>query len=202
MAVAAKTPLLENPLVVGLERLPVHPTSLVIFGVTGDLAKRKLLPALYNLAHDGSLPERFNLVGVARREISDEQFRELAARAVRDFSRRSPDEQVLSRLLDGACYVSGAADEESLYGALQGVLAGFDEEAGRRLNRCFYLATSPSLFPIVVRQLGHYGLNHREDVEVRVVIEKPFGTSLADARQLNHEVLSVFAEPQVFRIDH
>src|SRR5947208_10635378 len=88
----------ENPLVEGLERLPVHPTSLVIFGATGDLAKRKLLPAIYNLAHDGALPERFDLVGISRGQMSDEQFREMAARAVREFSRRPPDEHVLNAL--------------------------------------------------------------------------------------------------------
>jgi glucose-6-phosphate 1-dehydrogenase len=193
---------LENPLVAGLERLPVHPTSLVIFGATGDLAKRKLLPAIYNLAHEGALPERFNLVGTARSAMSDEQFREMAARAIREFSRRPPDEQVLERLLEAAAYVSGAVDQEALYGALQGVLADFEEEAGRRLNRCFYLATAPRFFPVIVRQLGNHGLQHHEDAEVRIVIEKPFGTSLAEAEQLNRELLSVFEERQVFRIDH
>ena len=202
MAVATHAPVLDNPLVEGLERLPVHPTNLVIFGATGDLAKRKLLPAIYNLAHDGSLPERFNLVGVARSKMSDEQFREMAARAVREHSRRPPDEDVIAHLLKSASYLSGAADEDDLYGALQGVLAGFEKEAGRRLNRCFYLATAPRLFPVVVGQLGRHGLNHHDDAEVRVVIEKPFGISLADAQQLNYELLSVFSEQQVFRIDH
>src|SRR5881394_4082519 len=111
MATVAQPQEQENPLVEGLERLPVHPTTLVIFGATGDLARRKLLPAIYNLAHEGALPERFNLVGAARREMSDEQFREMAARAVRAFSRHPPDEQVLERLLEHASYVSGAADQ-------------------------------------------------------------------------------------------
>src|SRR3954454_12602970 len=115
MAVATEAPLLENPLVEGLERLPVHPTSVVIFGATGDLSKRKLLPAIYNLAHEGALPERFNLVGVARRQMSDEQFREMVARAVREFSRRAPDEEVLRRLMESASYLAGAVDEEPLY---------------------------------------------------------------------------------------
>jgi glucose-6-phosphate 1-dehydrogenase len=193
---------LENPLVAGLERLPVHPTSLVIFGATGDLAKRKLLPSIYNLAHEGALPERFNLLGTARSAMSDEQFREMAARAIREFSRRPPDEQVLERLLEAAAYVPGAVDQEALYGSLQGVLGDFEEEAGRRLNRCFYLATAPRFFPVIVRQLGNYGLQHHEDAEVRIVIEKPFGTSLAEAEALNRELLSVFEERQVFRIDH
>jgi glucose-6-phosphate 1-dehydrogenase len=193
---------LENPLIEGLERLPVHPTSLVIFGATGDLSKRKLLPAIYNLAHDGALPERVFLLGIARREMSDEQFREMAARAIREFSRRPPDDEVLKRLLENASYLSGAVHQEPLYGALKGALADFDDDAGRRLNRCFYLATAPRFFPVIVRELGHHGLDHYEDAEVRLVIEKPFGTSMSEARQLNHDVLSVFSESQVFRIDH
>jgi glucose-6-phosphate 1-dehydrogenase len=200
--VATETPLIENPLVAGLERLPVHPTSVVIFGATGDLSHRKLLPAIYNLAHEGALPERFVLVGTARSEMSDEQFREMAARAIKQYSRRAPDEEVLRRLLEGASYVPGAVDQEALYEALQGTLTGFEDEAGRRLNRCFYLATAPRFFPVIVRQLGQHGLDRHEDAEVRVVIEKPFGTSLADAQQLNHVVLSVFDESQVYRIDH
>jgi glucose-6-phosphate 1-dehydrogenase len=194
--------MLENPLVAGLERLPVHPTSLVIFGATGDLAKRKLLPSIYNLAHEGALPERFNFVGTARSPMSDEQFREMAARAIREFSRRPPDEQVLQRLLEAGAYVAGAVDQDALYGSLEGVLTDFEEEAGRRLNRCFYLATAPRFFPVIVRQLGNHGLQHHEDAEVRIVIEKPFGTSLAEAEALNRELLSVFEERQVFRIDH
>ena len=174
----------------------------MIFGATGDLAHRKLLPAIYNLAHDGALPERFDLVAVARSEMSDEQFREMAARAVREFSRRPPNDEVLVALLENACYVPGSVDEDALYEALQNSLATFEEEAGRRLDRCFYLATAPRFFPVVVRQLGHHGLNRHEDAGVRLVVEKPFGTSHAEARQLNHEVLSVFAESQVFRIDH
>src|SRR2546422_11292339 len=89
----------ENPLVEGLERLPVHPTTLAIFGATGDLAKRKLLPAIYNLAHEGALPERFNLVGVSRGEQTDEQFQALARESIEQFSRRPPDDQVLSSLV-------------------------------------------------------------------------------------------------------
>jgi glucose-6-phosphate 1-dehydrogenase len=174
----------------------------VIFGATGDLANRKLLPAIYNLAHDGALPERFDLVAVARSEMSDEQYRELAARAVRQFSRRRPDDQVLAALLDNASYVSGSVDDDALYESLRSALTGFEEEAGRRLDRCFYLATAPRLFQVVARQLGHHGLNRHEDSEIRLVVEKPFGTTHAEARELNRELLSVFTESQVFRIDH
>ncbi|HEX2104395.1 MAG TPA: glucose-6-phosphate dehydrogenase [Solirubrobacteraceae bacterium] len=194
--------LAENPLVEGLERLPVHPTSLVIFGATGDLANRKLLPAIYNLAHDGALPERFDLVGTSRSEMSDAEFRDMAITAVRQFSRRPPDDAVLERLFEGARYVAGTFDSEGLYGGLQGALDEFDREAGQRLNRCFYLSTAPTFFPVIVERLGGQGLNRLDGADVRVIIEKPFGTTLAEAQRLNRQVLSVFAEAQVFRIDH
>src|SRR5881409_1893651 len=104
-----------NPLTEGLERLPVHPTTLVIFGATGDLAKRKLLPAIYNLAHEGALPERFNLIGVSRTEVPYEDFRESAAESIKQFSRREPDERVLGSLLERMRYVAGTFDDSSMY---------------------------------------------------------------------------------------
>ena len=141
-------------------------------------------------------------MGTARSAMSDEQFREMAARAIREYSRRPPDEQVLERLPRELFYVPGAVDQVDLYESLAGVLRDFEEAAGRRVNRVFYLATAPRFFPVIVRQLGAHGLEKHEDAEVRVVIEKPFGTSLAEAQQLNRDVLSVFDERQVFRIDH
>src|SRR3954454_6637159 len=103
--------LAENPLIAGLERLPAHPTALAIFGATGDLARRKLLPALYNLAHDGSLPERFALLGIARGPIGDDEFRALADGAIRRFSRRPPDRNVLDALLKATRFVAGSFDD-------------------------------------------------------------------------------------------
>src|SRR4029079_15137145 len=97
--VRGHTALFENPLVEGLERLPVHPTTLVIFGASGDLAKRTLLRAIYNVAHEGALPERFNLIGCARSEWSDDEFRETAKEAIKKFSRREPDDTVLDSLM-------------------------------------------------------------------------------------------------------
>ncbi|MBA3328684.1 MAG: glucose-6-phosphate dehydrogenase [Solirubrobacterales bacterium] len=191
-----------NPLAEGLERLPVHATALVIFGATGDLARRKLLPALYNLAHEGALPERFGLVGNARGDLSDADFRDQAIAAVREFSRREPDEQVLAKLFEHARYVPGSFDEGGVYERLGEVLSELDEVAGRPLSRCFYLSTAPGFFPVIVETLGDHGLQDREGGEVRVVIEKPFGTTLAEARELNERVLAVFDEQQVFRIDH
>jgi glucose-6-phosphate 1-dehydrogenase len=204
MATVAEAPveLQPNPLVEGLEHPPVHPTTLVIFGATGDLTRRKLLPAIYNLAHDGSLPERFSLVGASRSAMSDEQFRELAADAIRRFSRRAPDPDVLRELLRNACYVSGTFDDPAVYDALRGELEALDEEAQLRLNRCFYMSTAPHFFATIVAQLGEHGLARLDDAEVRVVIEKPFGHDLESARALNRAVLEVFEERQVFRIDH
>jgi glucose-6-phosphate 1-dehydrogenase len=193
----------DNPLVEGLERLPVHPTTVVIFGATGDLARRKLLPAIYNLAHEGALPERFNLIGSSRSELPDEEFARQASEAIRQFSRREPDETVLKELLSNVRYISGSFDDDTVYDRLKEALDGFDEEAGQPLNRAFYLSTAPEYFPVIVGQLGEHQLtHHREGAEVRAVIEKPFGTTLAEARDLNRRVLSVFEEKQVFRIDH
>ena len=192
----------ENPLVEGLERLPVHPTTLVIFGATGDLAKRKLLPAIYNLAHEGALPERFNLIGSSRGELSDDEFRTLARESISQFSRRPPDDQVLDKLLENVRYITGSFDDDSVYEQVKSSAGAFDDEGGMPFNRVFYLSTAPAFFPVIVGKLGEHGLDRREGSEVRVVIEKPIGTNLAEARELNRAFLAVLDEAQVFRIDH
>jgi glucose-6-phosphate 1-dehydrogenase len=192
----------ENPLTAGLERLPVAPTTLVIFGATGDLARRKLLPALYNLAHEGALPERFHLVGVSRKEKEDADYRSECEQSIRRFSRRTPDEDVLCTLLDNVKYVPGTFDDESVYSELCTVLDDFEKEAGEPLNRAFYLSTAPSFFPVIVERLGSSKLAHHDGGEVRLIIEKPFGTTLQEARELNRRVLGIFDETQVYRIDH
>jgi glucose-6-phosphate 1-dehydrogenase len=192
----------ENPLVEGLERLPVHPTTVAIFGGTGDLAHRKLLPAFYNLAHEGALPERFNLIAIARSDIPKDDYRGMARESIEQHSRREPDPQVLEKLLERVRYIPGSFDDDNVFDRLERELTEFDEEAGIVYNRVFYLSTAPSFFALIVNKLGEHGLDHVEDAEVRVVIEKPFGTRLAEAQQLNHEVLSVLHESQVFRIDH
>jgi glucose-6-phosphate 1-dehydrogenase len=193
---------LENPLVEGLERVPVHPTSLVIFGATGDLAHRKLLPALYNLAHEGALPERFDLIGVGRRDQEHSDFREATLYSVERYCRRRPEEGVLNSLLSDIRYVQGSFDDDEVYRELIRTLEEFDEKAGRPLNRIFYLSTAPQYFPLIAGKLGEAGLNRHPDADVRIVIEKPFGYDLASARRLNAELLEVFDEPQIFRIDH
>ena len=192
----------ENPLVEGLERLPVHPTVLSIFGATGDLAKRKLLPAIYNLAHEGALPERFNLIGVSRGDIGDDGFQELARESISQFSRRPADEKVLAALVENMRYVPGSFDEDQVYEKLGEAAKELDEQAGIAFNRLFYLSTAPSFFPVIAGKLGGRGLHETEGAEVRMIVEKPFGTDLDSARSLNRELLSVFDERQIYRIDH
>ena len=191
-----------NPLTEGLERLPIHPTTLVIFGATGDLAKRKLLPAIYNLAHEGALPERFNLVGVSRGDQTDEEFQKIARDSIEEFSRRPADDQVLDSLVGRMRYVAGSFDDGDMYERLGKVAKELDDDAGIAFNRLFYLSTAPTFFPVIAQRLGEHGLHEREDAEVRMIVEKPFGTDLQSALDLNREVLSVFDESQVFRIDH
>jgi glucose-6-phosphate 1-dehydrogenase len=198
--VAVTTP--DNPLSTGLERLPVHPTTLVIFGATGDLAQRKLLPALYNLAHEGSLPERFNLIGFSRRDREHHEYRELAREAIMKNSRTKPKEEVLDGLLERVLYIPGAFDDADNFEALKRHLEEFDAEVDEPYNRVFYLSTAPGFFPVISEALGRHGLDHHEHAKVRIVIEKPFGNDLESARELNRRVLGVFAEDQVFRIDH
>ena len=196
------TQVFENPLTEGLERLPVPPTTLVIFGATGDLAHRKLLPAIYNLAHEGALPERFNLIGCARSEWSDDEFRDVAREAIKKFSRRDADDTVLDSLLSRARYVPGSFDDNGLYAKINDIAEQEDEEAGLPFNRVFYLSTAPSFFETIAEQLGQTGMNRREGAETRIVVEKPFGHDLASALHLNSALLAVFEERQIYRIDH
>ena len=116
----------DNPLVEGLERLPVPPTTMVIFGASGDLAQRKLLPALYNLAHEGALPERFNLIGAARREQTDDEFREVMKESIEANSRRPPDGQVLEGLLARMRYLSVPFDDSEAYAGLGRIIEELD----------------------------------------------------------------------------
>ena len=190
----------ENPLVEGLERLPVPGTTLVIFGATGDLARRKLLPAIYNLAHEGALPERFNLVGISRRDQSDEEFRTFARESIEEFSRRESDPQVLEGLLERLSYLGFSFDDQDGYGRLSEALDAL--EGGQPLNRAFYLSTAPEYFGVITSALEEAGLNHRRDCDVRTIIEKPFGADLESARELQATVAGAFREEQVFRIDH
>ncbi len=147
----------ENPLVEGLERLPVHPTALVIFGATGDLAHRKLLPALYNLAHEGALPERFELIGVSRRDAPDEDFRAIARESIERFSRRKPDPDVLDGLLANVRYVPGRSTTPRSTRSSGARWTSSTSRPAAGSNRVFYLSTAPEFFPVIAGQLGEAG---------------------------------------------
>ena len=205
------TGLAENPLVEGLERLPVPATTLVIFGATGDLARRKLLPALYNLAHEGALPERFNLVGISRRDLSDDDFRAHLLEGINRHSRNKPvKEAIWESFARGIEYHRGEFDDPAAYVELAKRLDRIDRDRGTSGNRLFYLAVPPNLYPEIVQQLDRAGLAvsgaHRASGSkrgwTRVIVEKPFGYDLDSARTLNREIADVFDEDQVYRIDH
>jgi glucose-6-phosphate 1-dehydrogenase len=134
--------------------------------------------------------------------MSDDEFRELARESIRSFSRRKADEKVLSALLQHVRYVTGSFDDPKVYEQLAVCNREFDEAAGIAFNRAYYLSTAPSFFSVIVGKLGEYGLDHNEGSDVRVVIEKPIGTNLSEARELNSAVLDVLDEEQVYRIDH
>ena len=170
--------------------------TLVIFGASGDLARRKLIPAMWSLYHERTLPEPFSIIGVARTEMSDDAFREHMHAAVKEFAREKiPSEQVWQRFAASLHYCAGDPSQPSLYRKLAGVLEG-------RTNRLFYCSTPPSLYSEIVTQLGSAGLAQSDGGWTRIIIEKPFGRSLESARALNRLITSVFHEDQVYRIDH
>jgi glucose-6-phosphate 1-dehydrogenase len=181
------------------------PTVVVIFGASGDLTARKLIPAIYNLAVDGLLPADFFLVGFGRKPIPDEEFQRDAAEAVKEFSRRELRDDVWSRLAPRTFYVSGGYDEAGAFDQLAGRIAELEKAAGQDLQALFYISTPPSVFAPILKNLGASGLASRHlgrPHQSKVIIEKPFGKDLASARELNRVIASVFEEPQVFRIDH
>jgi glucose-6-phosphate 1-dehydrogenase len=184
------------------------PCAIVIFGITGDLAKRKLVPALYNLVVDGAMPDRFAIVGLTRGSETHDEMRERFRGTTADFGRRkSIDEAVWSRFAEALHFVNGQIDDPQAYTDLKERLAAIDRERGTQGNRIFYLATPAELFPVIVKNLAHAGLIYRADDEgprpfSRVVIEKPFGRDLASARALNRLVAECLDESQTFRIDH
>jgi glucose-6-phosphate 1-dehydrogenase len=182
---------------------PVEPVLLVIFGATGDLSRRKLLPSLYNLARDGLLPRGFAVLGAATEELSSDDFRRLAEEAIRHWSRRQPiDEQVLSRLLESVFYQPLDLRDESGYARLGRRLEELDRERETR-HWLYYCATPPGIFATIVRNLDAAGLARgSDDRQRRILIEKPFGTNLQSARELNQLVARIFGEERVYRIDH
>jgi glucose-6-phosphate 1-dehydrogenase len=178
------------------------PCALVIFGASGDLAKRKLIPAIYELARQKMLSEKFVLVGFSRSEISDEQYRQECREAVQKFARTKPvDQAVWKRIEDATFYVRGDYGCDEDHARLHEVLKKGDQKSGTAGNRLFYLSTPPNTFGPIIECLGKSREADSKGWE-RIIIEKPFGRDLASARSLNALLHKYFVEEQVFRIDH
>jgi glucose-6-phosphate 1-dehydrogenase len=183
-----------------------EPFALVIFGATGDLAHRKLIPALYNLAADNLLPKAMPVVGFARSKVNVDAFKLGLYEALSRHSRRQPIKPAVWRqFADTMHYLAADYADPAGYDELRTTLQALDERLGTRANRLFYLATPPSVYTNIVRGLGDAGLaGERAAGEgwSRVIIEKPFGRDLATARELNRQIHAVLSEDQVYRIDH
>jgi len=194
--------LLENPLRVGLqqERTP-EPLILVIFGASGDLTKRKLVPAIYQLKQERRLPPEITIVGVARRDWSHDYFREQMREGIEEFSTGIGAEGAWEDFAEGLYYCSGNIDKPESYQKLKAFLSELDGKRGTRGNRVFYLSVSPKFFPEAIKQLGSANML-ADPVKHRLVIEKPFGKDLSSAQNLNQVVQKVCREEQIYRIDH
>ena len=178
------------------------PCALVIFGASGDLAKRKLIPAIYELARQKMLSEKFVLVGYSRSEMSDEQYRQECREAVQKFARTKPvDDAIWKRIENATFYVRGDYGAEADHSKLAEALERYDDKFGTAGNRLFYLSTPPNTFAPIIEALGKYKNSSGKNWE-RIIIEKPFGRDLASAKALNALLHKNFAEEQVFRIDH
>jgi glucose-6-phosphate 1-dehydrogenase len=179
------------------------PCVMVIFGATGDLTARKLLPALYNLAKSNLLSREFAIVGIARNDYSNDQFRQMMSEKLQQFATSSVDQDLKDWLLRRLYYVSGGFDDPALYRKLGDVLLELDKAHNTHGNYFFYLATSPVFFGTIADQLGTSQLACEKDGQWRrIVFEKPFGNDLESARVLNQQVRKVLHENQIYRIDH
>ena len=175
-----------------------------MFGVTGDLARKKLIPAVYDLANRGLLPPGFVLLGFARRDWGDGDFEEVAREAARKGARTEFREETWRRLADAIRFIPGSFDDDAAFDQLAAALTELDATHGTQGNAAFYLSIPPSAFPTVLSQMRRTGMadNDQSGGWRRVVVEKPFGEDLASAKELNHLVDSVFTAQDVFRIDH
>jgi glucose-6-phosphate 1-dehydrogenase len=182
---------------------PAPPCAMVIFGATGDLTKRKLIPALYNLLSNKLLPEEFAVVGVGRSPLSDDEFRGRMEQDLREFATTEVEDEKLEWLARRLRYVAVDPEKPETFKDLAGTLAKVDGELGTGGNYLYYLAVPPSIFDDYVRLLGDAGLLREEEERWRrVIIEKPFGHDLESARDLNRRIREVLEERQIYRIDH
>ncbi len=186
-----------------LPRIP-EPCALVIFGVTGDLARKKLIPAVYDLANRGMLPSSFVVLGFARRDWGDGDFEALAKEAAQKHSRTPWSEEVWARASGNIKFVPGSFDDDAAFDQLASTLDELRDSHGIQGNAAFYLSIPPSAFPVVLKQMArtHMADNEKSGGWRRVVVEKPFGTDLESAKSLNDLVDDVFTADDVFRIDH
>ncbi|MBS3904428.1 MAG: glucose-6-phosphate dehydrogenase [Simkania sp.] len=203
MSISSPNPLLES----GQQTRLSDPCIIVIFGATGDLTARKLVPALYNLAREGQLSSQFACIGFARKPKSNEDFRAEMKKAVGDFSRVKPlDESFWQHFEQQIFYHISEFHDDEGYSKLKKVLEEIDVRLGTRGNRVFYLSTQPSFFTLIAEKLHKAGLIYDEsqvkDKWSRVIIEKPFGHDLTSALALQHELLQYMKENQIYRIDH
>jgi glucose-6-phosphate 1-dehydrogenase len=182
----------------------LEPVTIVIFGGAGDLAHRKLLPALYNLHVDGFLPPRFAVVGVGRREMRDEEYREFARDGTTRFSRRPPEDAAWGTFAPAVFYQGGTLEDPAAYRSLGARLDTIEHERGLPENRIYYLAIPSALFGPTVDQLALARLIGPQEAGpfARLIVEKPIGRDLASARAINDRIAAVFAERQIYRIDH
>src|SRR3954447_3111064 len=178
------------------------PCSFVIFGVTGDLAHRLVVPALYNLAASDLLPDRFCLVGVARKGMTSDKLRDSLMKGLRQFATRPVDDAIAQRLLACVTCVEADPKEPESFDAMSKQLDQLEATRDTGGNRLFYLATPPNAFLPISRELGRTGMLAENGVWRRLVVEKPFGTDLASAKALNSELLKLVEEHQIYRIDH
>jgi glucose-6-phosphate 1-dehydrogenase len=182
-----------------------EPCSVILFGASGDLAKRKVIPAMYDLAQHNSLGERYAIIGFARTQMTDETFRTTIGEAAKTISEVGPiDPAKWNEFSSNLYYSAGEYGDPNSYAQLAKRLAEIDKEKKLGGNRLFYLSTPPEVYPDIVEQLGRAGLARPTNPNswVRIIIEKPFGRDLASAKELNKIVLNVFEEKQVYRIDH
>ncbi len=179
------------------------PVAIVIFGASGDLTRRKLVPALHSMACDDLLHTNTRLIGVARSALSDLDFHDRLYDGVAEYARLEPRVcELWNDFATNISYLAGAYDDPDTYRRLGERLAHLDAEAGTEGNRLLYLAIPPNLYSVVIEQLGRAGLDRNDAGWTRIIIEKPFGRDLASALQLNEETHAVFREDQVYRIDH
>ena len=182
-----------------------HACVLVIFGASGDLTQRKLIPALYNLALEKRLPERFAVVGYARSEMTDESFRDKMREAVKEFSRTGLKDDVWQQFANTLYYLRGGYEDHGGFQKLKEFVEGFDRGSRVLPARVFYLATPPDAYEKLIECITGAGLAPKEtdgEPHARVVIEKPFGTDLQTARELNRRIHEFLDERQIYRIDH